>query len=165
MRSMRKISVVLLFLMVLAPSTVRAQEGKGLELTSSILRQVEVQDEKGETKVELVPVEKAMPGEELVVQISYTNRGAEPAENIVIVNPVPDQMIYVAGSADGRFTQTTFSIDGGATFDVPEKLLVKDEQGNEKQAPPEQYTHVRFGRSQALEPGQTDLVTFRVVLK
>ncbi len=165
MKSLRKLSIVLISLLILAPSVVVAQEGKSLELTSSILREVKVQDEKGETKTELVPVEKAMPGEELIVQISYTNRGAEPAENIVIVNPVPDQMVYVAGSAAGNFTDTTFSIDGGATYDVPEKLLVKDEEGNEKQASPDQYTHVRFSRTRVLEPGQESTVAFRAVLK
>jgi uncharacterized repeat protein (TIGR01451 family) len=165
MKSIRQLTVILLSLLILTPSTVMAQEDKSLELTSSVLREVKVQDQKGETKTELVPVEKAMPGEELIVQVSYTNMGAEPAENIVIVNPVPDQMVYVAGSAAGNSARATFSIDGGATYDVPEKLLIKDEQGKEKQAPPERYTHIRFSRSQILKPGQTDTVTFRAVLK
>lgn len=142
-----------------------AQEESTLELTSAILRQVEVENEEGNKVVDLVPVQMALPGEELVVQVSYTNRGSEPAENIVIVNPVPDQMSYVSGSASGDFVLATFSIDGGERFDLPEKLVIRDEDGKEIQAPTEQYTHVRFIRVKALAPGQADHVSFRAVLK
>ena len=165
MKVLFQLLVILPFLSVTTAFPAWAQEDGSLKLTSSILRQVEVENEKGEKVVELVPVEKAMPGEELIIRISYTNEGSEPAVNLVISNPVPDQMSYVSGSASGDFVQATFSIDGGKTFDLPDKLLVLDEEGRKKQAPPSMYTHVLFTRTSALAPGMTDEVSFRAVLK
>jgi len=155
---------VLLVSLLVVPAGM-AQERGSLELTSTILREVEVKNEKGEVTTELVTVEKAMPGEELIVRVSYTNQGSEPAENLVIVNPVPDEMFYVAGSASGESVTAAFSIDGGKSFNVPEKLLVTDEEGKLNEAPPKAYTHVRFSRSRALNPGETGEVSFRAVLE
>lgn len=157
--------VVVLSLLVTAVPAAMALEEGSLVLTSSILRQVNVENEKGEKEINLVPVQKAIPGEELIIQVSFVNHGSDPADNIVIVNPVPDQMLYVSGSATGDFTLVTFSIDGGVTFDLPEKLVVKDETGEERPASPKQYTHVRFTRTKTLAPGQTDKVSFRAVLE
>lgn len=164
MKTYCQIVIALSLLFLAAPAAI-AQEDGSLKLTSTILRQVEVENEKGEKEIDLVPIDKAVPGEELVVRISFINQGSEPAENILIVNPVPDQMFYVSGSATGDFTLATFSIDGGETFDLPEKLVVRDEEGNEKQASSKQYTHVRFTRVRALAPGETDEVSFRAVLE
>ena len=164
MKPVIRFFVAFILVALMAPAA-QAQEEGGVKLTSTILRQVEVENEKGEKGIDLVPVEKAVPGEELIIQVSYTNSGSKPAENIVIVNPVPDQMIYVAGSATGDVTLATFSTDGGKTFDLPEKLTFTDEEGNEKPAPAELYTHIRFRRIDALAPGQTDTVFFHAVLK
>ncbi len=164
MKPVIRFLVAFILVALMAPAA-QAQEEGGVKLISTILRQVEVENERGETQIDLVPVEKAVPGEELIIQISYTNSSSEPAENIVIVNPVPDQMIYRAGSATGDVTLATFSVDGGKIFDLPENLMITDEEGNEKQAPAELYTHIRFRRIDALAPGQTDTVSFRAALK
>ena len=164
MKLVTRITVVLLFLVLLTPAG-HVLAANGVKLTSAVLRQIEVENEKGEKMVELVPVDKALPGEELIIRITYTNTSAEPAENIVIVNPVPDQMSYVAGSAAGDLTVPTFSIDDGKSFDLPEKLMVEGEDGKMITAPAELYTHVRFRRIEPLDPGQTDNVSFRAVLK
>ncbi|MDF1535456.1 MAG: hypothetical protein P1S46_03010 [bacterium] len=157
--------LVIFFLLTIIGPTAQAREEGGVTLTSTILRQVELENEKGEKEIDLVPVDKALPGEELIIRITYTNSGSDPVENIVIVNPVPDQTSYLVGSASGDFTLVTFSIDGGGGFDLPENLTVEDEEGSRKPAPPEIYTHIRFRRIQALQPGQTDNVSFRAVLK
>ena len=164
MKPVTRIVALLILVALLSPAgTVLAENG--VTLTSAVLRQIEVENEKGEKVVELVPVDKALPGEELIIRITYTNTSAEPAENIVIVNPVPDQMSYVAGSAAGDLTVPTFSIDSGKSFALPEKLLVKGEDGKMKTASAELYTHIRFRRIEALDPGQVDTVSFLAVLE
>ncbi len=164
MKLVTRITVVLLFLVLLTPAG-HVLAANGVKLTSAVLRQIEVENEKGEKMVELVPVDKALPGEELIIRITYTNTSAEPAENIVIVNPVPDQMSYVSGSAVGDLVVSTFSIDSGKSFDLPEKLLVEGEDGKMITAPAGKYTHVRFRRIEALDAGQEDNVSFKAVLK
>jgi uncharacterized repeat protein (TIGR01451 family) len=164
MKLVTRITVVLLLLALLTPAGHVLAEN-GVKLTSAVLRQVEVENEQGEKVVELIPVDKALPGEELVIRITYTNTSAEQAENIVIVNPVPDQMSYVFGSAAGNLIVSTFSIDSGKSFDLPEKLFIEGEDGKMITAPADRYTHVRFRRIESLDAGQKDNVSFRAVLK
>jgi uncharacterized repeat protein (TIGR01451 family) len=164
MKTVTRLFVSFIMVVLLSPAGL-AQAENGVTLTSEVLRQVEVENEKGETQIDLVPVDKALPGEELIIRITYTNSGTEPARNIVVINPVPDHMFYVAGSAAGDLTEPTFSIDSGKSFDVPEKLLVEGEEGKMKTAPAELYTHIRFRRIEALDPGLSDNVFFRAVLK
>jgi len=157
--------IVLLILVALVAPTGPAHAENGVKLTSTVFRQAEVENEAGEKVIELVPVDKALPGEELVIQITYANTSGEPARNIVIVNPVPDQMSYVSGSAAGDLVVSTFSIDAGKSFDLPEMLQVEGEDGKMITAPADRYTHVRFRRIESLDAGQEDKVSFKAILK
>ena len=142
-----------------------AEETRGVTVTTAVQREVEVTNEKGEREIRLEDVKTAVPGEELVVLISYTNTGDQPAENIVLINPVSEQMIYLAGSAEGQDTDVNFSVDEGATFDVPDRLFVTDEKGEARPAGPADYTHVRWTRSKALGPGAQGQVRFKAVIR
>jgi uncharacterized repeat protein (TIGR01451 family) len=164
MKPVTRIIVLIILLALLVPVT-PAHAENGVKLTSTVFRQVEVENEQGVKVVELIPVDKALPGEALVIRITYANTSSEPARNIVIVNPVPDQMSYVSGSAAGDLVVSTFSIDSGKSFDLPEKLQVEGEDGKMITAPAGKYTHVRFRRIEALDAGQEDNVSFKAVLK
>ena len=48
---------------------------EGLRVTTAVKRQVEVVNEKGEKEVRLEDVKAAVPGEDLVMIITYVNRG------------------------------------------------------------------------------------------
>ena len=106
-----------------------------------------------------------MTFEELIVQITFTNKGSEPAGSVQITNPVPQHMIYKGGSAEGGGTDIRFSIDGGDTYDTPENLKVKRDDGVERLAQPAEYTHLRWTLEDALKPDGTGQVWFRAVLK
>ena len=60
-----------------------------------------------------MPAEKIVPGDEVIYTVSATNICDEPADNVVIDNPVPEHMDYLANSAIGPGTEVTFSIDSG----------------------------------------------------
>ena len=134
-------------------------------VSTSIKHQVEVINEKGEKETVLKDVESAVPGEELVVLITYVNNGEIAAENIAINNPLSDQMVYTADSAEGESTVTTFSVDGGKSFDVPENLFVVQDNDEKRLAVPADYTHILWKRAAPLAPGQEASVRFRAVIR
>ena len=59
-------------------------------------------------------------------------------------------MEYLGGSAAGKGTVVTFSIDGGKTFDAPDKLFIKGKDGKSRPAEPKEYTHIRWALEQFL---------------
>ena len=142
-----------------------AQEPSQVTLESLIQREIEVVNEDGEKEIQLIEVGNAIPGDELIFTVTYTNQGTEPAENVVLVNPVPDHTIYLDGSAGGDTTVITFSVDEGVSYDLPGSLTVTGDDGRQRAARTEDYTHIRWARTGSLPPGLSGNVYFRVRLK
>ena len=111
------------------------------------------------------PAALVVPGTLVIYSNVMTNVGTEPAENLVVSNPIPLQMIYVAGSALPESAAITFSVDGGKTFAAPETLTVTGGDGKERPAVAEDYTHIRWLITEALAPGATTAVEFRAKLQ
>ena len=159
---------ILVVLTILGPMVgvgYAAPEPKQVTLESLIQREIEVTNEDGEKEVRLIEAGNAIPGDELIFTVTYTNQGGEKAENVVLVNPVPDHTEYIDGSAAGKATAITFSVDGGESYDLPGSLRVTGEDGKPRLALARDYTHLRWVRTSPLSPGQSGKVTFRVRLK
>ena len=127
--------------------------------------EVEVLNAKGEKEIKRVPAVKVVPGDDVVYTLSYSNGGKEPADKVVITNPVPEHMFYREGSASGADTHITFSVDNGKTYDLPEKLTVVDADGKERPAKGSDYTHIRWALYKSLAPGEKGQVSFRATLE
>jgi uncharacterized repeat protein (TIGR01451 family) len=127
--------------------------------------EVEVRNSQGVVEKKRVPVDKAIPGTEVIYTTTFTNNGAKPAGNIVITNPVPANTTYVAGSAFGDNTDVTFSIDSGKTYLPADKLRVRTADGRERAAVPANYTHIRWTYRGELAPARTGTASFRAVIK
>ena len=89
-------------LMLFATAAVAQDQGCILLKTVAEIEQVTT-DERGEQSTQLVPVEKIVPGNEIVYTVSATNICDQAAEHVVIDNPVPEHMNYIANSAIGLF--------------------------------------------------------------
>lgn len=122
-------------------------------------------NDKGEKIVKRTAATNVVPGTEVIYTITAKNTGTEPADNIVVTNPVPDQTVYVDGSAFGAGTNITFSVDGGKSYDKAQNLKVKDKAGQSHNAKAEDYTHVRWALQFNLQPGQEAPVWYRVRVK
>lgn len=157
--------LILFSLTALAASAAGAQEGALVKLTSEVLKEVQVVNDKGEEETRLVPASSAMPGEVLTFVIGYVNEGEEEADDIVLTNPVSEQMVYVGGSATGDATVVTFSVDGGVTYGTPDALTVVGEDGSEHRARPSDYTHIRWQLTQPVPPGGKGVVGFKASVK
>jgi len=121
----------------------------------------------GKKVAKRVPVEQASSGDVLVYTIGYTNTGSAEARDAAIEDPIPAGMAYVVGSAGGKGTEVTCSIDGGKEFKAePVKITVKKADGTtqEKDAEPGMYTNVRWMVKKVM-PGASGKVSFKVKVK
>jgi len=122
-------------------------------------------NKQGEKVVKRTKASRVVPGTEVIYTITAKNTGNEPADNIVVTNPIPKQTVYVEGSAFGAGTTITFSVDGGKTYNTPAKLTVKNAAGIPRPATAEDYTNVRWTLQFNLQPGQEAPVWYRARVK
>jgi uncharacterized repeat protein (TIGR01451 family) len=138
-----------------------------VEVVQRAEREVEIL-EKGVKVKKVAPVEKIVPGDEVLYTLTYTNKTGKPATDVAITNPVPKHTRYKDGSATGDNAVITFSVDDGKTFATPDKLVVtvKDKSGKDipRPATAQDYTHIRWVIKQQLAPGQSGSVRFRAVI-
>jgi uncharacterized repeat protein (TIGR01451 family) len=141
-----------------------AQDKGCIELKTVAETEQEYVNEQGMKALRLVPVSKVVPGDEVVWTITAKNVCATPASDIVIANPVPEQMSFVANSAVGVGADITYSLDG-KEFKAPGALLVKDAAGAARPARPDEFRVVRWTYTTAFQPGATAFVRYRAIVK
>ena len=109
----------------------------------------------------------ALPGQVVEFRIVATNIDATtlPAGQVQIIGPVPDGMVYVAGSATLGSDQvyTEFSVDGVEFVEQGQNVFVT-EGGNRRIADPSEYRVVRWTLTTDMEPGQEVTLVYRVRL-
>ena len=151
------ISMTTAFLLALMSSPVVAQ----IEvLTTAEIEIVEVNPDGSQT-VTLKPASRVVPGTEVIYTITARNAGSEPADSVVVTNPVPAHTRYVEDSAAGANSDITFSVDGGKTWGRADTLMVPDANGELRQAVADDYTHVRWTLKSSLAPDQQAPVWYR----
>jgi uncharacterized repeat protein (TIGR01451 family) len=150
---------------VFAQATDAAPQRGSLEVQTVVQKLHEEVDENGERTTELVAVDTAVPGDEVVYTVTFTNVGKEPAENIRITNPIPAQMRYVSGTAFGPGTDIEYSVDGGSSWGRPQVLRISTNNGNERLAEADDYTHIRWALNSPLEVGERSFARFRAVVR
>jgi len=111
-----------------------------------------------------VPVTKAVPGDEVVWTITAKNICGTPADNVVIANPVPDHMTYVANSAMGTGAEIGYSVDG-KEFKNASDLQVRAADGTTRAAHADEYRAIRWTYKTSFAPGATAFVRYRAVVK
>jgi uncharacterized repeat protein (TIGR01451 family) len=156
-------AVMLLFTIASAPVT--AQADGDIVVQSIAETEVEVVNRAGRKEKKREPAALAVPGSQVIYTTRFTNKGNKPAGNIVINNPIPENTAFVSGSAFGTSTAITYSVNGGKSYDLPNKLKINAPGGAERQAEPRDYTHIRWRYVGELPPGKRGEVGFRVVIK
>ena len=141
-----------------------AQEQGYLNVKTTVQKEEITVNDAGETETALVPVETVVPGERVVYTITFQNVGEEPADEVVITNPIAESLTYVDGSAFGPGTEIQFSIDGGKNFAERDALIVA-ENGASRPAEAGDFTHIRWVMQQQLAVGAQGMARFAAVLK
>lgn len=150
-------------LIALVHPAVHAADAVELKTVAEV--EVEVVDSQGRKTLKRQPVEKAVPGTEVIYTTRYKNLIGKPVGNIVINNPVPNDTAYQGGSASGANTDISFSVDGGKTYASPDKLKLKGKDGKDRPALASEYTHIRWALKGELPPGKGGEVGFRALIK
>lgn len=92
----------------------------------------------------------AKPGEVVTYTLTYTAGGSASSYAVTIVDPIPVNTLYVAGSAAGAGMTITYSHDGGATYDASGAAPV---------------THIRWQRTSPLAPGGSGTTSFQAAVR
>jgi len=159
---MRFISTVALVIAVAAP--VQAQQGS-LEVKNEVLREVETIAADGTKLTQVKPAGTVLPGHEIIYLTTVKNIGKQPAENVVVDNPIPEHTHFKSNSMFGSGTRVEASVDGGKQFASFEALQVTAADGSKRAAEARDVTNLRFVMIDPLPPGKERRVGFRAVLR
>ncbi len=115
----------------------------------------------GRVRVELLPADRLVGGDEVIYTLEVRNRGAVGVDRFSFTSPIPAHMSYVPNSAVAPGADVTYSVDGGRSFDAPENLTVHGADGKQRPAVAADYTHIRWVLRNRLKPGSMALARFR----
>ena len=135
-----------------------------VELKTEMYKVIEVQKDNGTSKIEWVKPDNITPGDKVGYRILVENKGDKPADDIVLNNPVPENTIYIDGSARGANSSIVFSVDQGKTFATPEKLFITKD-GKKLPATAKDYSNVRWLLTSSLKAGAKGSVQYVVQVK
>jgi uncharacterized repeat protein (TIGR01451 family) len=158
-----KIFKSVLFLVIALSASAFAQEEGHLNVKTVVQKEEVTVNAAGERETRLVAAETVIPGERVVYTITFRNVSDEPADNVVITNPIDESLTYVDGSAFGPGTEIQFSVDGGNSY-AAAALLSVVEDGVERPATASDFTHVRWVMQNDLAAGAQGTARFMAVL-
>lgn len=110
-----------------------------------------------------VPAIRFEQGQEIDYTVRIKNPGTMPMNEVTVVQPLPANTHYVAGSATGAGADIQFSNDGGQSFAKPTAL--KSASDPALPAPPSEYTHIRWQLRYPLAPKAVVLARFRAIFQ
>ena len=155
---------VLMSVVLIALSAVAGAQGH-LDVQTTVQKQEVFVNDEGKSETRLVPAEVVVPGESVVYTITFRNVGGEPADNVVITNPIAEDLMYVDGSAFGPGMEIIFSVDGGNTFAKAAELNVVEQDGEIRDATAGDFTHVRWVMQNDLAAGAQGTARFAATLQ
>ena len=150
--------VVLGALLVSGPS--HAQAGAGVEITTAAFKEIEVKAEDGTVRKQQLPVARVVPGDVVVYEISYANKGGQAANDVAINNAVPTGVTFV----EAVNPPSVVSVDKGKQFGPLGDLRVEGPDGQVRPAQPADISNLRW-QIASLAPGASGKVVYRVKVK
>lgn len=157
---MKKFSTALAILMfATAPSAL------ALTATQSVLKEVRSMSASGDLETRYVEAKLVIPGETVVYRLDYENDQPEPVTDMVLTMPVPAEVIFQDGSAELDGMQTSFSTDGGQTFQRRADLMVAIGDSVMAPASSEDITHIRWISAEPVAIAADGQLQFKAVLK
>lgn len=129
-------------------------------LSTAVFKEVETRAADGKVTTQLKPAARVTPGDQVVYVLTYRNGGQQPAEGVVINNPIAKDLTY-AGPADAK--PPLVSIDG-QTFG-PLATLTKAGANGAVPAAVADVTTLRWTFAQPVPAGGEVQMSFRARLK
>lgn len=113
----------------------------------------------------LVPATTLEQGQVIYYTVRIHNPTPVVARDVAVVRRIPENTVYVAGSAIGPGADIEFSADGGQTFARASQLNVATPLGGTRRAVPEDYTHIRWRLKYPLAADAVALARFQAVFQ
>ncbi len=154
--------ILLVSALTLICFTSNAAAAPQVEVSITAEKEVTVK-ENGKKVTKRVKAEEILPGDVVFYTLSFTNNGDEAATEVALVDPIPENTAYIAGSAFGEGADIAFSIDQGRSYQKP-TLLTYTVNGKKQIASAEEYTHIRW-LVKSIAPAKSGMVGFQVVVK
>lgn len=136
-----------------------------LELSTEAFHEVEVTDKAGKKSLRREVLKKALPGQDVIYVITYRNTGKAPAARVVVSNPLPAELVFLPGSAEGAGARFELSVDGGSSWGDLSRLQVPGADGQPRPARAEDVTHLRWTLEAPVKAGASGRVSYRARLK
>jgi uncharacterized repeat protein (TIGR01451 family) len=155
------IAILALLMLTIAPALAAGK----ISLVIESQEEVVTINQEGQKETQYIEPASVIPGDVVLYTIHYHNEGDKPAEAVIITNPIPEHMLYLNEVTPFSDTVTTFSIDGGKTFDSPDKLFITMEDGTKRPATANDYTHIQWQFKSPLPPDSKGAVGYRARLK
>jgi uncharacterized repeat protein (TIGR01451 family) len=108
-----------------------------------------------------VPATTVEQGQEINYTVRITNPNAVVLPPTAVMQALPTNTHYVAGSASGAGADIQFSVDGGQSFGKPGSL--RSPANAARIASPAEYTHIRWQLRYPLAPKAVVLARFQAV--
>jgi uncharacterized repeat protein (TIGR01451 family) len=164
---------MLLIAFFAGPRAALATDGLEISLVAEVRQEVEVSP--GRRIARLVPAQVLRQGQEIFYTVRIRNAAATPAQNVEVVQRIPQNTHYVPESAAGPGARISVSADGGLTFGEEGQVIVTDQSALAlmhapadksaltRPATASDYTHLRWRLRNPLAPGAVALARFRAV--
>ena len=162
--TLKNLSIAALSALMFVSFQANAAQKGHLKVTSKVQKMLIV-NKAGKKSYKFIPAAKVLPGEIVQYNTFFENISNKPAGNINIVNPIPKHTVYLPHSAQGKNTQSVFSVDGGKHYGKAGTLKVRGRDGKLYPAKPSDYTHIRWQYQGSLAPKAKQAVAFRVRLR
>jgi uncharacterized repeat protein (TIGR01451 family) len=136
-----------------------------LQVTTEAFQEIETKQPDGTFQRRTVPAATVVPGAVVSYVVRYRNVGSQPADQVVVTNPVPKEMEFVSVAATPPGVASDVSVDGGQSFGELSKLTVLGKDGKPRPATAADVTQVRWRIQSAVNPGAEGHVAFLARLK
>jgi len=136
-----------------------------LTATQTVEREIVVLNADGSQTVTRIAADKVTPGDKVIYSLNYFNDEDKPAENIVLVMPIPTEVNYIDGSAEFDGVSSSYSTDGGRSFAGRDGLVVAQGDGTKTVASASDITHIRWTVQSAVSPNTGGTLSFSARLQ
>jgi len=120
-----KMKKIVLLMTVMMMCGANAYAASKVEVSILAEKEITVM-EKGKQIIKRVNAENVIQGDVVFYTLSMINQGDEAATNIALVDPIPDNTVYLNGTAFGAGSDISYSVDGGQHYQKPNLLLLDE---------------------------------------
>ncbi len=153
-----------LLTLILVCTSLAYAESPAMQLKMSVVKEIDTINAKGQPITQYAEPVNVIPGDQIIYITQYNNTSTTPIYNALITNPIPKHLLYLESTTNQDHITTTYSIDHGNTFSPANQLNITQDDGTQRLATAQDYTHIRWTIS-SIAPGEHGQVQFKAQVK